>query len=162
MDSVEAVAARSSLAMVAVRLLLLPAGLAVAVILAKYLGASILGTYSLVATLAVVVLPLSAMGFGTGAFFYISRDSYPLGAVLGTSLFCGVLHGVIALVVLAVLYWSGALGSAGELLDVDHTILILAYFPLLGVNLVLLDILLALGMVTQFNAMVLILSLIHI
>lgn len=131
-------AARSTLWILATRVISLPLGFLVAWMLGP-LGQ---GEFTFLSLFGSLVLPMATLGFGGSIIYYISSGKYAARDVLPTSLFVGLLQGFANAALVGLLWRFGWLGETAAAIPASLMIPTLLVLPVQGAILMLTRVLL--------------------
>lgn len=137
--------------MLATRFALYPLGIVTSLIVAGYLGAESLGAYALASVFVGLVVPLCSFGMAMGVVYYVSSGKYSPQQAAGATSCAGLLHGVIASLIVWTAWRVGWLGESGSLLGAAEMAALLVSLPAAGAQLMLTRLLIGMNWFSASN-----------
>ena len=129
--------ARDVIGLFGTKMVLFPLGLITGILVTRVLGPADKGVFAFVTLLIGFVGPLLQFGFGNGIRYYVSAGEFHPRDVAFSAFVTRLFLGVMAAVVLGVLYQSHALGETASVIRWSELLPVLACLPLVGAGTVM-------------------------
>jgi len=114
-DRRQAESARATISMMATRAAAFPLAVVVGILVARILGPTDRGIFSVLMLTGATILPVLQFGIPAGIRFHIANGNYQSKQVLVTATGIAVILGTLTLLVVALAWNSGWLGSVEEM-----------------------------------------------